>query len=56
MQDIRIPISLFVRLYDQLEEVKERRAQRAREEQRADVQSRRKEYGSKLATRVIKKS
>lgn len=44
------------RLYEQLDEVKERKALKARENQRADSQLRRKDYGEKLASRVIKKN
>ena len=44
------------RLYDQLEEVKQKRAYKAREAQKVDVQARRKEYGSKLLARSKKSS
>jgi len=44
------------RLYGQLEEVKQKRAYKAREAQKVDVQARRKEYGSKLLARSKKSS
>jgi hypothetical protein len=51
-----LTIYLIHRLYGQLEEVKQKRAYKAREAQKVDVQARRKEYGSKLLARSKKSS